>query len=164
MEFLTKFGFSIIPLKQQVLHAASGRTFSKASTISFTSPWSLEIVAAVTALPPQVQQLLKEFPTLLRPSATTPTPLHGVLHHIDTGSDAPVFARPPQLDPDKHRIAEEEFLAMEKQVLFATPTRLGRPHCTWGPRKIALGAPAVTTGARTPSPYLTGTPFPTCSP
>jgi hypothetical protein len=29
MDFLTKFGFSIIPSKQQVFHVASGRTFSK---------------------------------------------------------------------------------------------------------------------------------------
>ncbi len=50
---------------------------------------------------------------LLRPSATPPKPLHGVVHHIDTGSAAPVFARPRQLDPEKHCIAEEEFLAME---------------------------------------------------
>jgi hypothetical protein len=37
MDFLAKFGFSIIPSKQQVLHAASGHTFSKASTASFIS-------------------------------------------------------------------------------------------------------------------------------
>ncbi len=35
MDFLAKFELSIIPAKQQVLHAASGRTFTKASTISF---------------------------------------------------------------------------------------------------------------------------------
>ncbi len=37
MDFLPKFGFSKLPSKQQVLHAASGRTFSKASTSSFIS-------------------------------------------------------------------------------------------------------------------------------
>ncbi len=31
-----------------------------------------------------------------------------------TGSAAPVFARPRRLDPEKHRIAEEEFLSLEK--------------------------------------------------
>jgi hypothetical protein len=39
MDFLNHFGFSIIPSKKQVLHVASGRTFSKASTASFISPW-----------------------------------------------------------------------------------------------------------------------------
>jgi hypothetical protein len=48
---------------------ASGRKFTKASTIPFISPLSSEIAAAsVAALPPQVQQLLKEFLLLLRPS------------------------------------------------------------------------------------------------
>jgi hypothetical protein len=36
------------------------------------------------------------------------------VHHIDTGSAPPVFAHPWQLDPEKHCIAEEEFLAIEK--------------------------------------------------
>jgi hypothetical protein len=112
MDFLTKFELSIIPAKRQVLHAASGRTLSQASTSSFDSPWSPE--TAVAALPLQVQKLLEEFPSLLRPSAAPPKPLHGVVHHIDTGSAAPVFARPRRLDPEKHHIAEEEFLTLEK--------------------------------------------------
>ncbi len=37
-----------------------------------------------------------------------------MVHHIDTGSAAPLFARPRRLDPEKHCIAEEEFLALEK--------------------------------------------------
>ena len=105
MDFLARFELSIIPAKQQVLHAASGRTFTKASTISFNSPWSPETSTAVAALSPQVQQLPKEFPSLLRPSAAPPKPLHGIVHHIDTGSAAPVFARPRRLDPEKHSIS-----------------------------------------------------------
>jgi hypothetical protein len=38
MDFHTHFVLSIIPHKQQVLHTASGRTFSKASTASFIKP------------------------------------------------------------------------------------------------------------------------------
>jgi hypothetical protein len=114
MDFLAKFELSIIPAKQQVLHVATGHTFTKASTSSFVSPWSPETAAAVAALPPQVQKLLEEFPSLLRPGAAPPKPLHGVVHHIDTGSATPMFARPRGLDPQKHRISEEEFLALEK--------------------------------------------------
>jgi hypothetical protein len=77
---------------------------------------------------------------MLRPSAAAPKPLHSFMHHIDTGSADPVFAWPRWLDPDKHRIAEEEFLAMEK----------AGSRCTWYPRKTALGAPAATTAALTP--------------
>ncbi len=98
MDILAKFELSIIPAKQQVLHAALGHTFTKASTSSFVSPWSPETAAA--PLPPQVRKLLEEFPSLLRPSAAPPKPLHGVVHHIDTGSAAPVFARPQRPDPE----------------------------------------------------------------
>jgi hypothetical protein len=38
MDFLTKWGLSIIPSKLQVLHAASGCTISKASTASLITP------------------------------------------------------------------------------------------------------------------------------
>jgi hypothetical protein len=42
MNFLTNFGLSIIPTKQQVLHKASSRIFSKASIASFIAPWNTE--------------------------------------------------------------------------------------------------------------------------
>ncbi len=105
---------SIIPAKQQVLHAALGRTFIKTSTISLSSPWNPETAAAVAALLPQVKKLLEEFTSLLCNSPAPPKPLHGVVHHIDIGSTPPAFARPRRLDPEKHRIAEEEFLSLEK--------------------------------------------------
>jgi hypothetical protein len=140
MDFLAKFELSIIPAKQQVLHTASGRTFTKASTSFFVSPWSPETAAAIAALPPQVQKLLEEFPSLLRPSAAPPKPLHGVVHHIDTGSVAPVLARPRRLDPEKHRIAEEEFLALEKAGIircsnspWASPLHLVPKNGSWCP-------------------------------
>ncbi len=71
MDFLARFELSIIPSKQQVLHVASGRTFTKASTTPFISPWSPENATAVAALPPQVQKLLEEFPSLPLPSRST---------------------------------------------------------------------------------------------
>ncbi len=127
MDFLTKFELSIIPAKWQVLHAASGRTLTQAITSSFDSPWSPETAAA---LPSQVQKLLEEFPSLLRPSAALPKPLHSVVHHIDTGSAAPVFARPRRLDPEKHRTKE---------------LRISRPGKSryYSPLKLALGVPAA---------------------
>jgi hypothetical protein len=134
----------------------SGRTFTKASTTPFISPWSSETAAA--ALPPQVQQLLEEFPSLLRPSAAPPKPLHGVVRHIDTGAPPP--PPPSAAGPEKHRIAEEEFLALEKAGIIC----FERPRCTWSPRRMGCGAPAATTAALTLSQYPTGTPSPTCSP
>jgi hypothetical protein len=163
MDFLARFELSIIPAKQQVLHAASGRTFTKASTTSFISPWSPETAAAITALPPQVQQLLEEFPSLLRPSTAPPKPLHGVIHHIDTGSAAP--SSPPLSGWTRRNTAspKRNFSHWKKQVLFTAQTRLGSPHNTWSPRRMGRGALAANIAALTPSQYPTGTPSPTCS-
>jgi hypothetical protein len=112
--FSQQFGFSIIPSKQQGLQAASGYTFSKASTSSFINPWSSYTITVVAVLTRQVQQLLQEFPTLLRSSAATFKPLHGNVHHINTGSVALVLACPRRQDPEKHHIAEEEFLQIKQ--------------------------------------------------
>ncbi len=147
MDFLAKFELSIIPAKQQVLHAALGCTLTQASTSSFVSPPSPETAAAVAALPPQVQKLLEEFQSLLLPSAAPPKPLHGVVHHIATGSATPMFTRPRRLDPEKNRIAKRSSLPWKKQVLSAAQIRLGRPCCIWSPRRMDLGAPAATTAA-----------------
>ncbi len=51
-------------------------------------------------------------------SAATPKPLHGIIHHNNTGNATLVYARPQWLDPEKHRIAEEEFLALETACII----------------------------------------------
>ncbi len=145
MDFLAKFDLSIIPAKQQVLHAASGQTFTKASTSSFVSPWSPETAAAVAALPPQVQKLLEEYPLLLRPCAAPPKPLHGILHHIDTGSAAPVFTAIVGWTRKNTTSPKKNSSPWRKQVLSATQIHLGRLHCIWSPRRMGRAAPAATT-------------------
>ncbi len=76
-----------------------------------------------------------------------PKPLHSVVHHIDTDSAAPVFACPRRLDPEKHRIAEEEFLALEKAGIIR------RSNLPWAsplhlvPKKDGSWRVGVTTAA-----------------
>jgi cleavage and polyadenylation specificity factor subunit 1 len=72
-------------------------------------------VAAVSTVPPEVQELLNAFPNITAAaddSGAWPKPLHGVEHYIET-SGRPVTAKPRRLDPEKLRIAEEEFKKLE---------------------------------------------------
>ncbi len=110
-------------------------TFSEESTASFSTPWSTATAATIATLPLQVQKLLKEFSTLLWPSAATPKTLDGVVKHIDTGSNAPMLASPQRLDPEKHRITEEEFLTFEKSRYYST-------------LELALGIPKLSHGCQ----------------
>jgi hypothetical protein len=82
---------------------------------------------------------------LLRPSAATPKPLHNVVHHIDTGSAAPCFARPRQLDPEKHHVAYAEFITLGKTGIFHHSNSPWASAFYLVPRKDGSWHPAVTT-------------------
>ncbi len=98
----------------------------------------------------------------MRPRAAPPKPLHGVVHHIDTGSATPLFARPRRLDPEKHRIAKEEFLALEKAGIirrsnspWASPLHLvPKKDGSWHPCGDYHRINAVTIPNRYPLPNM----------
>jgi hypothetical protein len=46
------------------------------------------------SVPYDMKHLLQKFPSILRTGDVTPTPTHGVEHHIIMGSHPPVFANP----------------------------------------------------------------------
>jgi hypothetical protein len=108
MDFLAKFELSIIPAKQQVLHAASGRTLTKASTSSFVSP---RPPPPLPPFRPRYKNFSRNFRRCCVPAPPRPS-RSMAMSTIDSGSAAPVFARPRRLDLEKHGIAEEEFLAL----------------------------------------------------
>jgi hypothetical protein len=84
------------------------------------------------------------------------------MHHINTGSAAPVFARPWRPDPEKHRIAEEEFLALEKAGIircsnspWASPLHLvPKKDGSWHPRGNNRRLKTVTIPDRYPLPNM----------
>jgi hypothetical protein len=56
-------------------------------------------------VPDDVKTLLQKFPFILRTGDVKPTPIHGVEHHIHTGSHTPIFAKLRRFDPKKLQIA-----------------------------------------------------------
>ncbi len=59
-------------------------------------------------------------------AASTPKPLHGIVHHIDRGSVAPLFTRPRRWTRTSTASPRRSFSCWKKQALFAAPTRPGR--------------------------------------
>jgi hypothetical protein len=93
------------------------------------------VAASACPIHPRINQLLEEFPELLRLSSVALAPKHGVFHHI-LMDGKPVFAKAHCLKLAKRCVAEEEFAALGA--------------LTWCPRKMDPGGHAVTTGS-TPS-------------
>ena len=60
----------------------------------------------------RVAELLQEFPEIFCQPAGPPQPSYGVECVIKT-TGRPVFAKPHPLDPDKLRVAKEEFSKLE---------------------------------------------------
>jgi hypothetical protein len=96
--------------------------------------------------------------TLLLTRAATPKLLHGILHHIYTGSAAPVFACPWQLDPEKNSFAKEEFLTLKQASIIR------RSNLQLVPKEDCLWFPCGTTATSMQLQCPSGTPNPTCSP
>jgi hypothetical protein len=70
--------------------------------------------ASLSHIPPPVQQLLNSFPNTLGTDLHAHHPTHGIHHTIDTHT-RPLTAHARRLDPEKHRLAQAEFLQLEKQ-------------------------------------------------
>jgi hypothetical protein len=130
LDFLRFYGMQVNPSSPTILITPSQR-FQEGGTAGdgdLKTPHScflawkeaqvpqLKVAAGARPIPPRILKMLQEeFPQLLRPSTAAPQPTHGMVHHILTDG-RPVFAKAHHLEPAKHRIAEEEFAALEQQV------------------------------------------------
>jgi hypothetical protein len=127
LDFLRFFGMQVNPSSPTILITPSTR-FQGGGTVGdggLNAPHScflarkeaqvpqLNVAASTLPVARILKILMEEFPQLLRLSMAAPQSMHGVVHHILMDS-RPVFAKACRLEPAKHRIAEEEFAALEK--------------------------------------------------
>jgi hypothetical protein len=75
-----------------------------------------KLVASLSVVSPPVRSLLSAFPNIVGDGTSTPQPLHGVEHSVET-KGRPIWAKARRLDPDKLRVAEAEFRALEKMCI-----------------------------------------------
>jgi hypothetical protein len=71
---------------------------------------SVKVVSASTP----VDDILSEFPDLIRPTGVQRKVLHNTVHHIRTTPGSPVSCRPRRLAPDRLAVAKTEFDVMVK--------------------------------------------------
>jgi hypothetical protein len=126
MNFRTNFGLSIIPSKQQVMQAASGRTFS--------SPRQVHLLS----LNPRVQRLPSPLSCPRYSSCSKNSrrccglaPLHAIVHHINTGS-LPSVAAPGEAQCHRKRVSQTQKAGIIRHsnspcAMCIPPAQKGRP-------------------------------------
>jgi len=138
IDFLAAHRLLVDPYSRQVLHAATLKPIGAAVAAAATFP--SRFVAALSLIIPPVRDLLSAFPSIVGDGSGTPRPKHGIKHHVET-SGRPVFAKARRLDPAKHRLAEKEFLALEKAGIvrrsnspWSSPLHMvPKPDGSWRP-------------------------------
>ena len=119
-DFLAHFKLLVDPAGSKVLCA---ETLSDLSNPNVPVPANAisNLVAALTSAPPSIRRLLAAFPSIQAADLSHHRPLHGVEHVIET-TGQPVFAHPRRLDPDKLKVAEAEFKALEEAGIVRRST------------------------------------------
>jgi hypothetical protein len=162
MDFLARFELSIMPAKQQVLHEAAPSP--RQVPLLFLAPGVLRPPPQSPLSRPRYNNCSRNSRRCCAPAP--PLPSRSTASYISSTQVAPPPCSPALGGWTRRNTASptRNFSPWRKQVLFATQTCLGRPRCTWSPRRIGRGTPAPTIAASTPSQYLTGTPSPIWSP
>lgn len=105
-DFLTNFSLAVDIKRQKLLDSLT--SLSVPSVQVDASSYPLGIHVALTSNIPVFDELIKKFPSLLKPSYTASSVPHQVEHHITT-TGPPVHSRPRRLHPEKLRLAKAEF-------------------------------------------------------
>jgi cleavage and polyadenylation specificity factor subunit 1 len=104
-DFLSHFGLLVDCRNNRLLDVTSLSTPAQAASPRFAS---IKVLNNCTP----VDNLLSEFPNLIRPSGVQRDMRHNTVHHIRTTPGPPVTCCPRRLAPDRLKIARTEFDAM----------------------------------------------------
>jgi hypothetical protein len=171
IDFLVKFRITVALETSQILFActATALLVTKSFLLKFSQipepSFSVSPATEPTFMPPipdsvpaDVKRWLQKFPSILRTGDVMPTLIHGLEHHIHTGSHPPVFAKSRRLDPEKLEIAKAEFKRLESAGTcspFKITMDLSFAHCAQ--KKMDPGDPVAIIAVSIRSQPLTST-------
>jgi hypothetical protein len=146
-DFLSAHHLLVDPAHHQLLHNSTFHVIPSTAADSPSPPTTASL------------SLLDSFPSLLSTDLHSHKPTHGVFHTIETNT-RPIATHARRLDPEKHRIAQQEFLQLEKQGI------IHRSNSPWSSPlhmvpKMAVGGHVVIIAASTPPQLPTPIRFPT---
>lgn len=132
VDFLGFYNLLVDVRNQRIVDGVTSITVAAPQQEATESIWSVRTTSTAVANT-QFLQLLREFPDITRPAGKPSMPKHSTVHQIRTTPGPPIFSRPRRLDPERLKIAKQEFEGMmqngtarSSKSAWASPLHLTR--------------------------------------